>query len=448
MMRLSTTMTSLAPIPLRIPGFLLAIAVFIVTAIFSSSLSANTQNDQRKVRKEIKQLNQQIDQKKKKSGAIGAQVTKLEKELGVLSSKQHDTEKKIKAAQKRLVDASAQKSKLYKAMKLHQSALAQQLQAMHTAGEQSHLRLLLMQDNPSDISRNLQYFEYLNRYRSGKITAISRTKKELEDVTATAKKERIELKKLGEELEQQEQQVKLKLASRATALEDVNSDLSSQQKRLNKLVSQEKALQRQIDRIARQAAQRAAEKAAREKAKRRERERAAAEKRRQQQRAASNQRKQQTPTTSRQQKKQQPAGRQVATSRTPDKPFSKLRGKLSWPVSGRVIHRYNSRRNEKQRWRGVVIAAPGGAKVRVVAAGRVVFAGWMNGYGHLIMVEHDRNYMSLYGYNRAVFKRVGQQVRANEVIASVGNSSGQSRNALYFEIRRRTTPQNPARWLR
>ena len=379
-MRLLTTMTSLKPASLRTLNVPLVVAVFITAALFCTSSFANTQSDQRKVRKEIKQLNQQIDKKKKESGAIEAQVTKLEKELGVLSRQQHDTEKKIKAAQKRLVDSSAQKSKLYKAMKQHQSALAQQLQAMHTAGEQSHLRLLLMQDKPSDISRNLQYFDYLNRYRSGKITAISHTKKELETVTATAKKERIELKKLGEKLEQQEQQVKLKLASRATALEDVKSDLSSQQKRLNKLVSQEKALQKEIDRIARQAAKRAAEKAAREEAKRRERAaRAAAEKRKQHQRTASNQRKQQ-------QKKQQSAGRKVATSRTPDKPFSKLRGKLSWPVSGRVIHRYNSRRNEKQRWRGVVIAAPGGAKVRSVAAGRVVFAGWMNGYGHLIMI--------------------------------------------------------------
>ncbi len=355
----------------------LAAAVFVAALSISDSLLANTKNDQRKVRKEIKQLSQQIDKKKQESSSIGAQVTKLEKELGVLSKQQHDTEAKIKAAQQRLVAASSQKSKLHKAMKPHQSALAQQLQAMHTAGEQSHLRLLLMQDNPSEISRNIQYFEYLNRYRSEKITDINLTGKKLEEVTKKAKKERIELKKLGQELEQREEQVKIKLASRAKALDAVESDLNSQQKRLNTLVSQEKALQKEIDRIARQAAKRAAQKAAKAEARRK----AQAAEKRKQQRATNNQQKQQT------------AGRKVATSRTPDKPFSKLRGKLSWPVSGRVIHRYNSRRNEKQRWRGVVIAAPGGAKVRAVAAGRVVFAGWMNGYGHLIMVEHDRNYI-------------------------------------------------------
>ncbi len=396
-------------------------------------LAANTQSDQRKVRKAIKQLNQQIKQKKQESSSIESQISKLEKELGTLSSKQYATEKKIRAAQQRLLATSAEKSRLHKERKRHQNALAQQLQAMHTAGEQSHLRLLLLQDNPSDISRNLQYFDYLNRYRSSKITAISRTNKQLETTRLAARTERIELKKLGQELEQQEEQVRQKLTARAKALASVKSDLGSQRKRLNKLVSQEKALQKQIDRIAQRAAKKRAAIAAQKR-------------KQQQQRAAANQQRQQQQRPAARQ--QQPSGRQVTTSRTPNKPFSRLRGKLSWPVSGRVIHRYHSRRNEKQRWRGIVIAAPGGAKVRAVAEGRVVFAGWMNGYGHLIMVEHDRNYMSLYGYNRAVFKRPGQRVKANEVIASVGNSSGQSRNALYFEIRHKTTPQNPARWLR
>lgn len=433
---------------------LLVLMLVSMATTASTAVFANTKSDQRKVQKEIKQLNRQIDRKKQESNSIGAQVTKLEKELGALSSKQHDTEKKIKAAQIRLVDAKKQKSQLHKEIRVQQAALAQQLQAMHTAGEQSHLRLLLLQDNPSDISRNLQYFDYLNRYRSKKITEISNTNRQLEAVTLAAKKERDELEKLEQTLVQQKQQVEIKLASRADAFNQIKSDLNNQQKRLRKLASQEKALQKEIDRIARREAKRRADLAAKKEAERKAR----AEQKRRQQIAQNNQRKKQqqkqqsartTATRKKQQQqKKQPAGRKVTTSRTPDRPFSKLRGKLSWPVSGRVIHRYNSRRNEKQRWRGVVIAAPGGSKVRSVAAGRVVFAGWMNGYGHLIIVEHDRNYMSLYGYNRAVFKRVGQRVKANEVIASVGNSSGQSRNALYFEIRRRTVPQNPARWLR
>ncbi|MGB0845205.1 MAG: murein hydrolase activator EnvC family protein [Thiolinea sp.] len=427
------------------PGLLATLVFVVFYSGLAETVQANTKSDQRKVRKEIKQLNKQIGRKKEESSSISSQVTKLEKELGTLSGKKHDTEQKIKATQTRLIDTEAQRTELNADLKTQHGALAQQLQAMHTAGEQSHLRLLLLQDNPSEISRNVQYFNYLNQYRTKKITEISQISSKLEAVSSAAKKERSQLKGLEEELSRQKQQVEIKLASRESALKKVRSDLNSKQKRMRKLVSQEKALQKEIDRIARRAAKKRAQAAARKEAKRKaqqKQQRNAAKQRQQQKQAA------RTTNNRAQQKKQQPAGRKVTTSRTPNKPFSKLRGKLSWPVSGRVIHRYNSRRNEKQRWRGVVIAAPGGAKVRAVAPGRVVFAGWMNGYGHLIIIEHDRNYMSLYGYNRAVFKRVGQRVKANETIAAVGNSSGQSRNALYFEIRRKTVPQNPARWLR
>ena len=139
---------------------------------------------------------------------------------------------------------------------------------------------------------------------------------------------------------------------------------------------------------------------------------------------------------------------ETAAALNPSKPFASQRGKMSWPISGKVIHPYNSVRNEKQRWRGVVIAAAGGTRVKAIAKGRVAFAGWMNGYGHLIIIEHDHTYMSLYGYNRAVYKKEGDIVQANETIAAVGNSSGQSQDALYFEVRQGTDPQNPARWCR
>lgn len=398
---------------------------------------ADVRNDKQKVEKAMKQLSSQIDKKKQESGYLNSQVTKLEKELGKLTSQYHATEQKIKDAQKRLSKADIERTELNDELKKQQGALAQQLQAMHTAGEQSHLRLLLLQDNPADISRNIEYFNILNRHRTKKIKQLNETSEKLEAVTELAAKERVKLKGLNEKLSVQKAGVE-KLATRAAALNAVNRDLSSKEKRLSKLKSQEAKLQQEINRITQAANKKRRDEAARKQAVKRD-----AELKRQQ--ASANTNKPATKTAVA--KKPQPAGQTVTARRTPNKAFSKMRGKLSWPVSGRVIHKYSSRRNEKQRWKGIVITAPGGAKVKAIAPGKVVFAGWMEGYGHLIIIEHDRNYMSLYGYNRAVFKRKGQTVRANETIAAVGNSSGQSQNALYFEIRHRTVPQNPARWL-
>jgi septal ring factor EnvC (AmiA/AmiB activator) len=72
----------------------------------------------------------------------------------------------------------------------------------------------------------------------------------------------------------------------------------------------------------------------------------------------------------------------------------------------------------------------------------------MDGYGYLVILEHDSKYLSLYGYNRTLYKKEGDIVNAGDIIAAVGNSSGQKQDGLYFEIRQGNTPQNPAKWCR
>ncbi len=429
---------------------IICLLTFFGALLLPVSGQADVRNDKKEVERAVKKLSGEIDKKKKESGYLNSQVTKLEKELGGLTSQYHTTEKKIIDAQKRLSKADIERTELNDQLKQQQGALAQQLQAMHTAGEQSHLRLLLMQDNPADISRNIEYFNILNRHRTKKIQQLNKTSKKLEAVTELAAKERTKLRGLNEKLSIQKSAVEKKLATREQALRQVRRDLSGKEKRLNKLKNQEAALQQKINRIT-QAANKKREDAAAKianAAKAAEAKRAAEQRRQQAARTPAQPAPAKKPVVKKAVAKAPKAtGKQVTTTRTANKAFSKMRGKLSWPVSGRVIHKYASRRNEKQRWKGIVITAPGGAKVNAIAPGKVAFAGWMEGYGHLIIIEHDRNYMSLYGYNRAVFKRAGQTVRANETIAAVGNSSGQSQNGLYFEIRHKTVPQNPARWL-
>ncbi|HPY40075.1 MAG TPA: peptidoglycan DD-metalloendopeptidase family protein, partial [Thiolinea sp.] len=149
------------------------------------------------------------------------------------------------------------------------------------------------------------------------------------------------------------------------------------------------------------------------------------------------------------QRLEKPTTQEEVTSQfSSNKPFSTLKKQLSVPVSGQIIHTFNSEMNEKQKWQGIVIAAANGSKVRAVAPGKVAYTGQMDGYGFLTIIEHDHNYMTLYAYNRANYKKVGDSVNAGDVIAAVGNSGGQEQDALYFEIRKRGAVQNPAQWLR
>ena len=122
---------------------------------------------------------------------------------------------------------------------------------------------------------------------------------------------------------------------------------------------------------------------------------------------------------------------------------------LAWPVEGRLQRRFGqSRAGGRMRWQGVQIEAPIGADVRSVAGGVVAFADWLRGFGMLIIVDHGGGRMSLYGHADSLFKRVGEQVEAGEVIASVGRSGGQSESGLYLEVRQNGKPVDPLSWLR
>lgn len=409
--------------------------LLLLVLLFVSWTHANAADPkkQQQLQRDIRELSKEISSQQDESRDLQSEVTKLEKKLGEISDKHHQTEKKIEATLSKLEDSVRKQQKLDAELQAQKSGLAQQLQALYTAGEQSHLRLLLRQDEPSDISRTVRYFEYLNENRVTRIQGIQKTLNDIEAVRTTIEKDNSYLQELNKTLEQQKVDIQGTLKTRSLALDTIKSDIRSAEKKLSKLKIEEANLQAVLDRIV---ANKAKEK--------------------QQTSAAAATEEQQAAKPSSTESTTKPAKTTKAETVTntssaalnSGKAFSTLRGQLPWPVSGKIIHSYGSARNEKQRWRGVVLAAPGGSKVKAIAKGRVAFSGWMDGYGHLIIIEHDNNYMSLYGYNRAVYKKEGATVNANETIAAVGNSSGQSQDALYFEIRSGTTPQNPARWCR
>ncbi|MCR9582041.1 murein hydrolase activator EnvC family protein [Vibrio antiquarius] len=128
--------------------------------------------------------------------------------------------------------------------------------------------------------------------------------------------------------------------------------------------------------------------------------------------------------------------------------LGKQRGKLPWPLKGRVLHNFGTRQTGQVNWKGMVLSANYGQQVKAVYPGTVVFAEYLRGYGLVVLLDHGKGDMTLYGYNQALTKKEGDRVTAGEVIALAGDTGGQDRASLYFEIRRNSEAQNPKSWLK
>ncbi len=118
--------------------------------------------------------------------------------------------------------------------------------------------------------------------------------------------------------------------------------------------------------------------------------------------------------------------------------FKDHKGRLSLPVRGNII--------PEKRGRGIIIEAPKDSPVRAVFSGRVIYSGWFEGYGNIVILDHGDKYYTVSGHTSRVLKRVNEVVEG-EVIALVGDTGSIRGPRLYFEIRYKGKPQDPLEWL-
>lgn len=135
----------------------------------------------------------------------------------------------------------------------------------------------------------------------------------------------------------------------------------------------------------------------------------------------------------------------------PGKGFGSLRGKLAFPVAGRILSFFGKNENPKFNTfsvqKGIEIEAAMGTEIQAVFGGRVLYADWFKGYGKILIIDHGEGYYTLSGHASALLKNVGEEVREGEVVALVGDTGSLKGPCLYFEIRQRGKPLDPLEWL-
>jgi murein hydrolase activator len=132
--------------------------------------------------------------------------------------------------------------------------------------------------------------------------------------------------------------------------------------------------------------------------------------------------------------------------------FGRNRGRLPWPVSGRVARSFGNQKNPRFNTTtfnsGVDIAASFGAPITAVAKGRVDYVSWLEGYGKCAIINHGGGFYTLYANASEILVSVGKDVAAGETIGRVGDTGSTIGTALHFEIRKGREALNPLEWFR
>ena len=129
-------------------------------------------------------------------------------------------------------------------------------------------------------------------------------------------------------------------------------------------------------------------------------------------------------------------------------PFAELRGKLPWPVHGTLSARFGENRVGGLTWNGLLLDTHRSAEVRAPAPGRVAYADWLPGLGLLVILDHGSGWMTLYGYNGRLLRKVGDRVRAGDVLAESLADTDAGKPQLYFEIREAGRAIDPRSFLK
>jgi septal ring factor EnvC (AmiA/AmiB activator) len=407
-----------------------ALSLIVLVALFSPVIAderSDAQLQLEQANRDVAELKRLMQTLQKEKSGVQKDLQKTETEMGTLEKQVKELQKELKDSETELEQLDGEKKKLQSARIEQQKLIAIQVRAAYQSGNQEPLRLLLNQQQPEKFSRTLTYYEYLGKARLEQLSDFNETLRQLANVEQAIITQQAVLNEQKTTLEQQREQLAALRQERRNALAKLNKEYSARDRKLTARKQDQAQLNSVLKTIEETLARQARE----------------AELARQQVELAQ----QATP-----QKTVPAAQGPVVSSSTANfgGPINQARGKLPWPVNGRLAARFGSARGDDSRssWDGVMISASEGSPVKAVHGGRVVFADWLRGAGLLVILDHGDGYLTLYGHNQSLLKNPGDLVKAGEIIATVGNTGGQQTPALYFAIRQQGKPVNPAQWCR
>ena len=360
-----------------------------VTVAAESKKEKQTAQALSTVKQSIAERKARLARLQKNTQALQDALKRDDLAIAKLSKAIAQTKRSLKTTTHELSELAEQKQTLTVKKQQQERQLAKQIRSAYSTGQYDYLKLLLNQEDSAQVQRNLSYFQYLNQARIKQINQFEQTISRLLEVTQAHQEKSAELAALQSSQQSQQSSLQENKAKRQSTIAKLNKQITSDQDKIAQLEQQEAQLVaalKELERLAKQSVNLAG--------------------------------------------------------------LKHLKGKLSWPVKGRKVNRYGSRKQGYLTWKGAMFSAPVGRQVHSIHNGKVLFADWLKGYGLVTVIDHGQGYMSLYGHNQTLLKKVGDRVETGEPIALVGQSGGQAQSGLYFEIRHQGKAVNPRQWCR
>jgi septal ring factor EnvC (AmiA/AmiB activator) len=348
-----------------------------------------------RVRARIAELSRAIEEDRARRNDLQGQLETAERAVAQARDGLQSAVAKAERQAAKVRDTEAQRDAAQRRLDAEKAALAAQLRAAYIVGSGGTTELALSQSDPGRVARMSGYYDYLDRARAQRIHVIDVELHRVAQFQQQVLDEQKSLQQLQDQRRDAYNQLQQRRSERAQALAALQQRLGDENEELQQLQANERQIEALLESL-----------------------------------------------------KKAMASAPPVVPAGPVLPFPKMRGRLMWPLRGKLLADYGDpKAGGRLQWKGLWISADDGAPVRACARGRVAYVGWMSRYGLIVVVEHEDGYFSLYGHNSTVQVAAGDAVNAGEVLANAGSTGGYEQPGLYFEIRKGTDPVNPHEWL-
>lgn len=351
---------------------------------------AATEQQLKTIKQQIGQLQGVLKQRQQRLAAVEQELKQHDKQIGEVQARLRKLDEQQGNLQSRRDNLGRDEDQLQSLLQARQSQIHALLQEQYRLGRQPVLQLLLSQEDPQNLSRMLRYYDHLTATLNAELTEYRNTLNRLTATRSAIVQTDTDLFSTRQQLEQQQQALIEARKAQAEVLARLRKDQKSDKGRLGKLQQDQAALAAVLEEIRRSVAQ-------------------------------------------------------IRLDQDGLK-FQQRKGKLEWPIKGRVKQAFGSRL-ENVVYEGVLIEARQGAEVNAVHHGRVVFADWLRGYGLVLILDHGGGYLTLYGHNDSLLREPGEWVGTGETLALAGSSGGSAEPGLYFAVRYKGRSIDPVSWL-